>query len=491
MTESNTASEPGNESESSPRETTQDGQQSIQPFRLVKYFSFTGFFVILVFTFILSLFISQQAKNMLLKQSEDYARLVAENLNHQVFLQFILPMAQIYGRIRLREEVQFRQLDAVIRSTIHGFNVEKVNVYDFDGMIIYSTDKKLIETKGQSSPSYRAAMDGKSTSTLIVQSGRFGGFDQTRSLQTFTPFRAEKAFVGSVGEVLAVFEIYQDLTEDYAEIIKFQYLSIAISLLFTLLLFAVLRQIVKRADSIIEERNNEWRTLQERLHQSEKLAALGQMVAAVSHEIRNPLGIISSTAELLRGKLKKYEPDNQLADVIVEESGRLAGIVTEFLDFARPQEPKITSLSLQEIIKKNLNFLAPEIDKKGITISQLYGGPASIQADPDLIYRALLNIFLNAIQATPNEGRISVNTTGRNGRKGDVAIVTISDTGTGIKPEDLKMIFNPFFTTKDKGSGLGLAIVKNIIQSHRGDIFIEPIEGGGTRVEIHLPVNQH
>ncbi|MBW2624313.1 MAG: hypothetical protein JRD68_15500, partial [Deltaproteobacteria bacterium] len=97
----------------------------------------------------------------------------------------------------------------------------------------------------------------------------------------------------------------------------------------------------------------------------------------------------------------------------------------------------------------------------------------------------------NAIQATPSKGRISVNTTGRNGRNGDMAIVTISDTGTGIQPEDLNRIFNPFFTTKDKGSGLGLAIVKNIIQSHRGDIFIEPIEGGGTRVEIHLPVNQN
>ena len=491
MSLSNSTSESGIEPGSGPRETTQDGQQNIQPFRLVKYFSFTGFFVILVFSLILSLFISQQAKNMLLKQSEDYARLVAENLNHQVFLQFTLPIVQLYGRIRLREEVQYKHLDTVVRSTIHGFKVEKVNVYDFDGMIIYSTDKKLIQTKGQSSTQYKAALAGKPTHTLIVQPGLFGGIGQIRTLQTFTPFRAEKAFVGSVGEVLAVFEISQDLTADYAKIIKFQYLSIVISLLLSILLFVVLRQIVKRADQIIEERNSEWRRLQERLHQSEKLATLGQMVAAVSHEIRNPLGIISSTAELLRGKLKKYEPDNQLADIIVEESGRLGGIVTEFLDFARPQEPKITPLSLQEIIKKNLTFLAPEIDRKGITVSQLYGGPASISADPDLLYRALLNIFLNAIQATPPEGRISVNTTGRNGRNGDMAIVTISDTGTGIQAEDLTMIFNPFFTTKDKGSGLGLAIVRNIIQSHRGDIFIEPIEGGGTRVEIHLPVDQN
>ncbi|MBW2623397.1 MAG: two-component sensor histidine kinase, partial [Deltaproteobacteria bacterium] len=285
MSESNSISESGTEQGSNPRKTTQDGQQNIQPFRLVKYFSFTGFFVILVFSLLLSFFISQQAKNMLLKQSEDYARLVAENLNHQVFLQFIMPMAQIYGYIRLREEVQYKHLDAVVRSTIHGFKVEKVNVYDFDGMIIYSTNKKLIETKGQTSPSYKAALAGNPSHTLIVQPGWFGGVGQTRTLQTFTPFRAEKAFVGSVGEVLAVFEIFQDLTEDYAEIIKFQYLSIAISFLLSILLFVVLRQIVKRADQIIEERNSEWRRLQERLHQSEKLAILGQMVAAVSHEI--------------------------------------------------------------------------------------------------------------------------------------------------------------------------------------------------------------
>lgn len=256
------------------------------------------------------------------------------------------------------------------------------------------------------------------------------------------------------------------------------------------MLFFILRLIMKRADAIIDQRNNERRRLQEKLHQSEKLAGLGQMIAAVSHEIRNPLGIISSSAEILKNKMLEYEPNNQLSAVLVEESQRLNRIVTEFLDFARPQVPKFTPMSLGEILDKNLNFLSPEIERKGIIINKRYGGPVSIEADPDLLYRAFLNIFLNAIQAMPDAGYIHVRTTGMNGGREHRAKVIISDTGIGLEPDVVSFIFNPFFTTKNKGSGLGLAIVKNIIDSHHGDITIEPMEGGGTRVVIELPVKQ-
>ena len=293
---------------------------------------------------------------------------------------------------------------------------------------------------------------------------------------------------GSRGYIMGVFEIYQDLTTDYAEITRFQYLSVMTSLLFGILLFLILRQIVTRADRIIEERNAEHRRLQEQLHQSEKLAGLGQMIAAVSHEIRNPLGIISSTAEILNRKIITYEPDNQLAGVIVEESRRLNGILTEFLDFARPQIPKITSVRLMDVLEKNLDFLAPELEKNQISINRRYGGPATIQADPDMLYRAFLNIFNNAMQAMPDGGEIDVHTTGVNSGRGEMAQVVIRDTGEGIKIEEQHLLFNPFFTTKNKGSGLGLAIVKSIIDNHQGEVFMESAEGGGARVIIRLPV---
>lgn len=464
--------------------------QDIRPFRLVKYFSFTGFIAILVFTLLISLLISYQAKGILIKKSENYARLVAENLNHQVFLQFVVPVARLYGRIRLRDENQHRRMDAVVRNTIHGFQIHQVNIYDLDGQIIFSTEKRLIEKMGQDSQPYKDSLEGETTSTLITHPGRLGGFKQVKMLQTFSPFRAEKPIVGSVGYVMGVFEIYQDLTPDYSEIAKFQYLSVGISLLLIFILFFVLRVILARADAIIEERNSERRNMQEKLHQSEKMAGLGQMIAAVSHEIRNPLGIISSTAEIINSKLIKYEPENQLANVIVDESQRLNEIVTEFLDFARPQIPKFANMSLMEVLDKNLTLLAPEIDKKNIRIVRRYGGPTFIQADPDLLYRAFLNIFLNAIQAMPDNGEINIKTTGINNGDGHRALVVISDNGNGIDTQQINNIFDPFFTTKNKGSGLGLTIVKNIIDAHNGSIAISNLEAGGTEVIIELPVKR-
>ncbi len=481
------------EQRASPNKKVEDNQKSVQPKRIVRYFSFSGFFVILVFTIFLSLIISQQAKNMLLSENEDYANLVAKYLNRQVSQKFInVILSYGYTSVHLRERFQYELMDRLVRRSIHGFTIDRVNIYDFDGMIIYSTDPSLIGTTGQTSEAYKAALKGESTSTLITHPGRFGRFirfGQTRILQTFSPIRREMSD-GSEGYVMGVFEIHQDLTKDYAEIVNFQYLSIVTSLLVMTLLFIVLRQIVKRAEKIIEEHNAERRRFQEKLHQSERLASLGQMIAAVSHEVRNPLGIISSTAEILRDKLKQYEPNNQLSDVIVEESKRLNEIVTEFLDFARPKVPKITTASLKDILDKNLYYLSSELEREGIKVIRRYSGPVNIQADPDQLYQAFLNILLNAIQAMPDGGTIYIKTAGAAGQNGNMAEVVISDTGQGIEPETLDKIFNPFFTTKDKGSGLGLAIVKNIIQNHKGEIVIEPVASGGARVVIRLPVQQ-
>lgn len=469
--------------------------EPIRPFRLVKYFSLTGFVVILIFTLVLTIFISRQARNMILKKSDDYALLLADNLNHQVFLQFVIPTAVRYGRIRLRDPYQFNLLDAVVRNTIHSFKVKRVNIYDLEGKVIYSTDKDQLNKEAVDEKAYQDALEGKNSSILISKSGQsLPGLGQSWTLKTLFPFRGEKPVKGAVGDILGVFEIYQDLTEDYAENTRFQYLSIAISLGFSGVLFFILRQILIRGERIIDERNEEQRRLEEKLHHSERLAALGRMIAAVAHEIRNPLGIISSTGEILRGKIKKYEPDNKLADVIVEESGRLNGIVTEFLDFARPQTPNMNPCRIEDVLDKNLGFLSPALDKDGIDVEKDYQGPDSISADSDLLYRAFLNVFMNAVQSMPEGGRLKVSTSlpyDKNGKSLGIVEVVVADTGTGIDPEKAETLFNPFVTTKNRGSGLGLAIVKNIIESHKGQVAMESNKGGGTRLIVRLPVSQN
>jgi signal transduction histidine kinase len=305
-------------------------------------------------------------------------------------------------------------------------------------------------------------------------------------LRTYVPLRAERPLSNIEGPILGVFEIVQDLSDDYQTIAHFKHRIMLTSVLIMGLLFVVLRFIVKRGEAIIQKRAGERLLLREKLGQAERLASLGEMVAAVSHEIRNPLGIISSTAELLKVKLARTDPQDKLADVIVQEAKRLNRIVTDFLDFARPPTLNLMSSNVEEILEKNLNFLAPEIQRNGFEIHKRFATHVpEIQADPGLLYQAFLNILMNAMQAMPEGGSIFVEVSAR----GNALTTIFVDDGPGIPDETLKKIWEPFFTTKDKGSGLGLSIVKKIIEGHGGAVAIENGQEKGAQVTVSLPLN--
>ena len=168
----------------------------------------------------------------------------------------------------------------------------------------------------------------------------------------------------------------------------------------------------------------------------------------------------------------------KLSGVIEEESTRLNQIVTEFLDFARPQTPNLGECHLDEIIEKNLVFLKPELEKKGIAINHnLDGRSYTLQADHDLIYRAILNILINAVQSMNEGGILGISVAAEKGH----FRIDIEDTGCGISQEHINKIFKPCFTTKKKGTGLGLSIVRKIIEeTHGGKVTIDSTEEKGT-----------
>jgi len=458
-------------------------------FRLVKFFAWASFIVIVIFSFPFSVVLSQQAKETLLTSFENSAVLVGKNLNHQVFQSFVLPVISRYGRIKLSDPEQYELMDQVVRNTIHGFNVDVVNVYDISkGVIAYSTDHKLFGLKVVESEGYKKAMAGENSSSIT--SSRYDlwglGIDLLggeRKIRTFIPFRGIDPYSWQ-GYVGGVFELIQDISQEYQSIVRFQYLIFGLSILIMGLIFLALLLIVHKAEKMIEERVQTQRALETQLHQTERLAALGEMVAAVSHEIKNPLGIIRSTAELLGATPGANETQKRLSGVITEESTRLNRIVTEFLDFARPQVPNFEPCDLKEIIEKNLIFLGPELEKRKIELQHnLDGKSLALMADHGLLYRAFLNVLINASQAIDQAGRIEVKVLEEPGQYR----VEIQDSGSGISEENMKRIFNPFFTTKEKGSGLGLSIVRKIVEAHRGSIRIESAEGKGTKVEISLP----
>ncbi|MBW2203613.1 MAG: two-component sensor histidine kinase [Deltaproteobacteria bacterium] len=406
-----------------------------------------------------------------MKSYENYALFLGENLNHQVFQNFVLPVTRQFGKIRLREKDQYEWMDRIVRNTTHSFKIDLVNIYDINnGVIAYSTDPSLLGKKIRESLGYKKAVQGENSSRLITGGTSLWGLGiekmgGEKKLRTYIPFTGIDPFIGDTRHVLGVFEIIQDLTEEYKSLIQFQYLVFGLSILIMGMIFIALLFIVRKAERIIDERAKEQRELEAQLNHAERLAALGEMVAGVSHEIRNPLGIIRSTAELL-GSM----PDSH------ESKVQLTGLIIDFLD---------------EILNKNILFLQPELEKKGISLhDNLNRRSLKLRADPQLLYRSFLNIFLNALQSLENGGTITVNVEEEDG----YYLVTITDSGSGISKENLLKIFNPFFSTKDTGSGLGLSIVRKIIEGHKGKIWIEknleePPDGEspGTRVMIKLP----
>ncbi|MGD2126753.1 MAG: ATP-binding protein [Desulfobacteraceae bacterium] len=456
---------------------------------MVKYFALASFLVLVIFSFPFSVVISQKAKETLLENYENSALLVGENLNHQVFRSFVLPVTSRFGAIKLREKEQYELMDQVVRNTIHGFRVDLVNIHAINqGVIAYSTDPTLIGHETKETIGYKEAVQGERFSSITSSRYDLWGLGieilgGQKKIRTYIPFRAVDPFSGQ-GYVAGIFELIQDVSREYQSIVKFQYLIFVLSILIMGLIFLALLLIVHKAEQIIEQRAKEQLELKEQLHQAERLAALGEMVAGVSHEIKNPLGIIRSTAELLSSMPDASETHRKLSEVINEESNRLNGIVTEFLDFARPQVPKFNKCDLVQIIQKNLTFLQPELEKKEIQVHHnMDGRSLKLSADQDLLYRAFLNVFLNAIQSIHDGGTIRI----RVEEEKDQYVMEIEDSGAGINRKNLKKIFNPFFTTKEKGTGLGLPIVGKIIEGHKGSIAIKSKEGKGTKVKIQLP----
>ncbi|MFP4030544.1 MAG: sensor histidine kinase [Desulfococcaceae bacterium] len=465
-------------------------EEKARPFKLVKYFTFASLIVLFAGTLVLCVLNIHWARRLEFKKSQDFARLLIENLNHQIYTQFQIPVYYLFGKIQLRNPRQFDLLDRIVRNTLHSFKVERVNIYDVkDNIISYSFDPELVGDRDLGGNAYEQAVVGKYTSRLVHE-GSFWkmalGFPREVKVITFAPLREARPLTPISGEVLGVIEVVQDLSDDYEAIFRFQIHVILTCTAVMSVLLGILIFVVKRGEGIIHQRTLERIRLREQLARAEKLSALGEMVAGISHEIRNPLGIIRSSAELLKKRAQKTDPDNAIPDVIVEEANRLNHIITDFLDYARPKSPRTAPCQVDEILEKNITYLAPQLESQGYVLRKQYNGNIPpIQADADMMYQVFLNLLINAMQAMPDGGEITVAVEPAE----DGVSVIIKDKGEGVPQESLEKIWDPFFTTKETGTGLGLGIVKNIVEAHGGKIRIENRPIYGAQVVIDLPAN--
>jgi signal transduction histidine kinase len=252
------------------------------------------------------------------------------------------------------------------------------------------------------------------------------------------------------------------------------------------------REEMRRTEEAAErlaQTNRHLREAQASLRRSERLAALGQLTAGLAHELRNPLGTIKASAELLTkaSTLARPEVMNEMAGYIVTETDRVNGLISNFLDFARPLQVHAVTADLRAVISDAVRQHADLASRLGVSIAVKASNLTEFSFDPDLMKIALSNLLQNAIQASPPGRTVEIRA---EPSKENVRIFVI-DHGKGIAPEHLESIFNPFFTTKPQGVGLGLAIVSKIVDEHQGLIHLASQPGQGTTFTLTLPKEQH
>jgi signal transduction histidine kinase len=218
----------------------------------------------------------------------------------------------------------------------------------------------------------------------------------------------------------------------------------------------------------------------------EKALLLEKMAPVLAHEIRNPLGSIKGAAQVLRSEAESAEQRN-LLDVITEEVDRLNRVVSQFLDYARPYSSDLQPRSINAVIEKALTVIEANSLSSRIDIRwELHPHLPPVPMDQEQIHQVIMNIAINAIEAMPDGGTLTVRTFRIESDAGDAVGIFIRDTGQGIRRETLKQIFTPFFTTKERGVGLGLAVCQRIIRNHGGRIRVKSIPGQGTIFHIRL-----
>lgn len=234
----------------------------------------------------------------------------------------------------------------------------------------------------------------------------------------------------------------------------------------------------------------EKRALEEKLREVEHLSGIGQFARGIAHEIRNPLNFISLSIDHLQEKYvplegNKKEKFESLMKSIKQEIQRLNKLVGDFLDYGRPIKLSLREVELHILIDDVLALVLAKAEKDNVEIIRQYEESPRLFLDPELIKTCIFNVVVNAFQAMPSGGRLTVSTKASENR---VSIV-FEDTGSGVSRENLSKVFDPFFSTKETGLGLGLALTKRVIEEHSGKVDFQSVEGKGSTIIMSFPVS--
>ena len=227
------------------------------------------------------------------------------------------------------------------------------------------------------------------------------------------------------------------------------------------------------------------RRMEVALKKADRLAALGELSSRMAHEIRNPLAALCGSVQLLSSTNDIKEHDARLLAIVSREAERLDALISDFLMYARPAPPQLEKITLNRYVEDEFLFLTQDPRFASITLQNLVPKSAVVTADPNQLHQVIANLLKNAAEAMPNGGKILVECR----FTPSIASISITDNGAGIAEDDVKHLYEPFWTTKPAGTGLGLAISYRIIEAHGGTLAVESPPAGGCRFVITLPVD--
>ena len=358
-------------------------------------------------------------------------------------------------------------------------DVLRANVYGRQGKIVWSSDRQLIGHAFGSNRDLEQALAGEVVAKKANEAEHEGlakpehqelRHRQSMFVEIYVPLRDERS-----GTVLSVLELYKNPKELASALGQMRWWIALGAAGSGALLFAALFGLVRRADQTI-------RTQQRQLVESETLAAIGEMSAAVAHGIRNPLASIRSSAELVQ---EDPAHAREAAGDIVAQSDRLEAWVNQLLSYTRPLDEESAAVTLPLLVAQCLDDFERDMERRRIrSRAELAGNLPAVHGDALLLGQVLRSVLANAIEAMDHDGEIVVRGESRGARDG--VMLSIEDSGPGMTPAQLARVFKPFFSTKTHGLGIGLALARRVIERFGGRIEIESRAGAGTVVRLHL-----
>jgi signal transduction histidine kinase len=358
-------------------------------------------------------------------------------------------------------------------------DVLRATVHASDGTVAWSTDPNLIGKYFSDNPDLERALAGELVFNFVERDESekeehdYFPIDVTAFVESYFPI-----FDPTGAEVIGVVEVYRapSVLIDAVKSVRWTVWGAVATA--GLLLYFSLFWIVHRANALMNYQ-------QERLAESETVAAIGEMTSAVAHGVRNPLASIRSSAEL---GLEEDDPviSKEIAQDIIAEADRMENWLRELIRFAHPNHEEFVRVDLSDLIRSCVAGFANAMKKRGVQLDLSVGDPVCpIRGDAALLDQLLNNVISNALEAMPNGGRLAIGL--RTTRNEKAVEIIVSDSGHGIPKTQLKQVFKPFMTTKKGGFGLGLLLVKRICERHNGTIDLSSDVGRGTSVFLRFP----